>query len=287
MNSFVRNKAIVAFVLFTLFCIISLSVHDSSFTFTFEGIGSAVVMPFQKAYDGIQSGISKIWAGFSELSEVKRELEKTREKLQQYEAASEEFSEIRKENERLRELLDMQALISYKSLAASVISKDPDNWFRTIIIDRGSSDGVKANMPVVAFRQGQKAVVGKIVEVRGSISRIQPLIASDMKLGVQLQESRYPGLLYGRAGNSSMCIVDYIAKPASVKFGDMICTSGQGGVFPEGLLVGTVMSVDIPESTAYQRLYIKPIIDFPVLEEVFIIMKEPDLEIQKLIGSQE
>ena len=99
-----RNKTIVAFISFTLFCIISLSVQSSSFTLTFEGIGSALIMPFQKGYDGIQGGIRTIWAGFTDLSEVREELQKTREKLQNYESISDDFSEIKRENERLRHL---------------------------------------------------------------------------------------------------------------------------------------------------------------------------------------
>lgn len=287
MDFFIRNKAVIAFIAFSFFCVISLSVQSSGFTYTVEGIGSAIFMPFQKAYNGVQDIISRIWSGFTELSEVKAELEKTREKLQQYEAASENFDEIRLENERLRTLLDMQPMVGHDSVAASIISSDPDNWFKTLIINKGSSHGVKLHMPVVAFRDGQKAVVGKVVEVRGSISRILPLISPEMKLGVRLLESRAAGLLYGKTGSDSICFVDYIAKTAVIKFGDIICTSGQGGIFPEGLLVGTVIRSDVPESTAYQRLYIKPIIDYTVLEEVFIILKEPDLEMQTLIKGQE
>ena len=108
-------------------------------------------------------------AGFSELTEVRNELQKTREKLQKYESVSEELTEIKKENERLRSLLGMKENIPYESIAASIISKDPDNWFRTLIINKGSSHGVKVNMPVIAFKDGQKSVVGKIVEVRGSV----------------------------------------------------------------------------------------------------------------------
>jgi rod shape-determining protein MreC len=244
-------------------------------------------MPFQKSYNGIQGGLRKIWAGFTELSEVRAELDKTREKLQQYESVSEELSEIRQENNRLRALLGMKEMVGYDSIAASVISKDPDNWFRTIVINKGKSDGLKINMPVIAFKDGQKAVVGKLVEVRGSIARIQPLVSPSIKLGVQLQESRYPGLLYGKTGSSDICVIDYVSKTAAAKFGDVVCTSGQGGIFPEGLLVGTVMKTELPDSSAYQRLFIKPIINYAILEEVFIITKEPDKEFLELIEGEE
>ena len=283
MDFLIRSRAIIAFFAFTLFCIVSLSVQNSKFTFTVEGIGSAFITPFQKAYNGIQGGVKKIWAGFTELSDVRAELEKTLEKLQKYESSSEELSEIRQENTRLRSLLEMKEQVSYDSVVASIISKDPDNWFRSIVINKGSSDGLKTNMPVIAFKDGQKAVVGKLAEVRGGLSRIEPLISHSIKLGVKLQNNHYPGLLYGKTGSSDICIVDYVPKTVIVNFGDVICTSGQGGIFPDGLLVGTVMGTDLLDSSAYQRLYVKPFVDYAILEDVFIIKKELNEEFLKLI----
>lgn len=282
-----RNKTVVAFISFTLFCIISLSVQSSSFTLTFEGIGSALIMPFQKGYDGIQGGIRTIWAGFTDLSEVREELHKTRVKLQNYESISDDFSEIKRENERLRHLLEMKERLTFESVPASIISKDPDNWFRTLIINRGTSDGIKENMPVIAFRKGQKAVVGKIIEARGSISRIIPIISPDLNVGVKLQESRYPGLLYGYSSNTALCKVDYISRGAVIKKNDIVITSGQGGIFPPGLLVGRVIKSDILESSAYQRAVVVPFIDYHLVEEVFVIKRDPDGEILKLLGEQQ
>ena len=75
-------------------------------------------MPFQKAYDGVQGGVSRLWAGFTELTEVRDELKKTRAKLQKYESMAEEMSEIKRENDRLRELLGMKERVEYESIPA-------------------------------------------------------------------------------------------------------------------------------------------------------------------------
>lgn len=228
-----------------------------------------------------------MWAGFTELREVREELKTTREKLQKYESLTEEFSEVKRENERLRHLLGMKERITFDSVPASIISKDPDNWFRTLIINRGTSDGIKENMPVIAFRKGQKAVIGKIIEARGSISRIQPIISPDLRIGVQLQENRYPGLLYGYSSNSGLCKVDYISRGAKIKKGDVVITSGQGGIFPPGMLVGKIVKSEILESSAYQRAVVVPFIDYHLVEEVFVIKRDPDGEIMKLLEGEE
>jgi len=284
---FIRNRNIVAFVGFTLFCIVSLSIQSTTFVFTLEGIGSAFMSPFQKAYDGIQGGMGRLWAGFTELNEVREELRKTREKLQQYESIAEELNEIRYENDHLRKILNLSERIGYESIPASIIAQDPDNWFRTLIINRGKSDGVMVNMPVVAYKEDDKAVVGKVVEVRGSISRILPIISSDIRVGIKLGEGREPGLLYGASSNANVCVIDYISRAVPVKFNEPVITSGQGGVFPAGLSIGTVIKSEVLESSAYQRIIVKPVIDFNHLEEVFIIKKEPDKELLQIFGEVE
>jgi len=275
----IRHKSVVAFISFTLFCIISLSIQSSTLVLTLEGVISAITMPFQKAYDGAQSGVSRLWAGFTELTEVRDELKKTRSNLQKYESMAGEMSELKRENDRLRELLGMKERVEYASIPATIISKDPDNWFRTIIINKGSGDGIKVNMPVIAYQGGQKAVVGTVIEVRGSISRIAPIISPTVRIGVKLQESRFPGLLCGYSGNSNLCKMDYISRAAYIRFGDMVITSGQGGVFPPGLLVGTVIKSYSLESSAYQRAIIKPVIDYNLVEDVFVIKKDLDKDL--------
>jgi len=275
----IRHKSIVTFISCTLFCIISLSVQGSGFTLTFEGIISGIFSPFQKGYNAVQGGTSRFWVGFSEFDRVKADLALTRQKLETYEALDEDLNEIRNENLRLRNLLGMKERIRYDSIPGFVISKDPDNWFRTLIINRGERDGVTINMPVVAYQGDTKAIIGKIVEVRGSLSRIEPVISTDIKIGVKLGESKFPGLLTGYSHNSNLCKVDYITRAAQVKFGDVIVTSGQAGVFPPGLVIGTVVKTELPESNPYQKIIVKPAIDYNLIDEVFIIKKNPDKDL--------
>jgi len=244
-------------------------------------------MPFQKGYDSIQSGVHNLWAGFTELGDVREELQKTREKLRKYEAITEELSEIKRENFRLRSMLSMKERISHESLPASIISKDPDNWFRTIIINRGSNDGIKENMPVIAYSGEEKAVFGKIIEVRSSVSRIQPIVSTDMNLGVMLQESRFPGLLTGYSPNSNLCIMNYLSKSVPVKSGDVVISSGQGGIFPQGLLVGKAVKTIAADSGSFQKVLVKPILDYSNIEEVFVIKKVPDKELLELINDED
>jgi rod shape-determining protein MreC len=215
--------------------------------------------------------------------------------LQTYESAYEEISEIKKENNRLRALLGMKELLKFDSVAADIISKDPDNWYRTLIVNRGTNDGIMTNMPVVAYQISTidntkslvKGVVGKVVEVRGSVSHIQPLIAPETKIGVQIGENKFPGLLSGYSHNSNLCVINYITRAAPIKFDDIVTTSGQAGVFPSGLIIGKVIKSEILESSPYQRAIVKPFMEYNLIDEVFIIKKAPNKELFELFGEIE
>lgn len=287
MEILIRHKAIIAFICFFLFCVISLSVQSSTFTLSVEGVGSALAMPFQKSYHLVQNSVHKLWAGFTELSEVREELKSTREQLTKYESTSEDIEEIKLENKRLRRLLALIPKMEYESITAEIISKDPDNWYRTIIINKGRIHGVEINMPVVAFNGEEKAVVGKVIEVNRSISRIIPIISPDMKLGVTVQSTRNPGLMEGYSSNSKFCVVDYINKSAKLTYGEKIITSGQGGVFPPGLAVGKVTKTQVLKSSAFQKAVVEPYIDYDQISEVFIIKKVPSQELIEMTEKDE
>ena len=289
MDFLTRHRTIVALISFSLFCIISLSVQGGGFTITFEGVMSAIVTPFSKGYNALAHGIGGLFSGFEDTDTLKENLRKAEERLQKYESMQidiiqADLAEVKAENEKLRVLLGFKERVKYNCIAAQIVSKDPDNWFRTLIINKGENDGVSINMPVIAYQNGQKVVVGKIVEVRGSISRVQPVIAPDIKLGVKLQEAKIPGLLSGYSYNSDFCVVSYISRATPAKKGDIIVTSGQAGVFPPELLIGTVERTELSETNPYQKIIVKPYIDYSLLEEVFILLKNPDKDFFEMFG---
>jgi len=225
-----------------------------------------------------------LWAGFTELTDIKEELLSTREKLLEYESISDEIYEIKLENSRLRRMLNLRERVPYEYVPCTIISKDPDNWFRTILVNRGEDDGIRINMPVIAYHGHQKAVFGKVIETGSSISRIQPIISIDLNLGVMLQESRQAGLLSSYNYNPNLCVMAYIKKSARLNTGDNVVTSGHGGIFPQGLLVGRIIKYELNESSTFQKAIVKPALDYGKVEDVFIILKEPDPEILKFLN---
>jgi len=275
MDFIARNRIFLSLLFIILFSTTNLA-RKSDVEFSFEGILVVTISPFQKLFHGTYKIVGQLWAGITELNYLREELDKTRQKLQSYEEVAQSLKEIKKENEELRKLLGYRERLPYKAIPAEIIAKNPDNFFRVFIVNKGSSSGIKKFMPVVSYSNGEKAVVGKIIEVRWNVSLVQPIIDSMSRIGVLLDQTRYVGLMSGHAPLDQKLRIDYISMNAAFKAGESVLTSGDGGIFPKGLLVGKVESLTENRSAGYKQAIVTPAIDFGNLDQVLIIQKEVD-----------
>jgi len=193
------------------------------------------------------------------------ENKKLKAKVKILEARLAHLEEISLENKRLRKLLDFQERLDYESIAARVIGKDPSNWEEMIYIDAGSEDGIKEGAGVAADR----GVVGKVVEIGNTISKVVLLNDPDFKLGSVVQRSREKGLVSGTL--SRVCRMIYIPIDADVKIGDKVISSGSYEGFPDGLLIGEIIDIFEDRGGLYQSAIIEPSVDLDRLEEVLCI----------------
>ena len=157
--------------------------------------------------------------------------------LQECRAAANRNREALATNTRLRKLLDFKESTDLPMLAARIVGKDPSLWFRTVVVDRGSSDGVIKGMPVV----NGDGVVGQIFTVSPNYAKVLLAIAPSSAIDVLLQKSRVRGILKGTG--SLTYKLDYVLKTVDVQEGDHVVTAGYGGLFPTGMPVGVVSKV--------------------------------------------
>ncbi|MDO8536133.1 MAG: rod shape-determining protein MreC [Candidatus Omnitrophota bacterium] len=180
---------------------------------------------------------------------------------------AEETKAISDDNARLRNLLDFRKMIPYTSIPAQVIGRDPSNWSNSLIIDKGSSSGIKTNMAVMSTR----GLVGRIVET-GKLSAKALLITDpNLKVGVLIRRNRQGGILTGMPGDR--CKIIYISLDSDVKAGDKVMTAGFGSVFPKGILIGEIEKVGKEEGRLYKYAILKPSQDLSRLEEVLCIIR--------------
>jgi len=180
---------------------------------------------------------------------------------------SEETKAIDDENARLRSLLDFRRTTSYTSIPAQVIGRDPSNWSNSLIIDKGSSSGIRTNMAVISTR----GLVGRIVETGKLSSKALLITDPNLKVGVLVRRNRQGGILTGRPGGR--CKIIYISLDSDVRPGDKVMTAGFGSVFPKGILIGEVEKVGKEGGRLYKYAILKPSQDLSMLEEVLCIIR--------------
>lgn len=171
------------------------------------------------------------------------------------------------ENDRLRGLLNFKASSSHTVIAAAVIGRDSGNWRRTILIDKGSNHGITEDKVILTHR----GLVGRIIEVGPTIARAMLITDSDSRVAAIVQSNREEGLLYGTA--TQMCRLKFISPEAQIKAGDIVISSGFGGIYPQGLMLGEVVSTGREEGGLSLYAVVKPAADLSKLEEVLVWME--------------
>src|SRR2546423_451084 len=179
----------------------------------------------------------------------------------------------RDENERLRALLDFKEKSQYKSVTASVIARDPSLWFDTVTINRGSSDGIELNMPVVT----PGGIVGRVVTLSPWTAQVMLITDERAAAGAvvgQLGQSNALGSVKG-LGNNGLLEMRYVSGLEEVNPGDYVVTTGQDSIYPQGLSVGQVVTVTSGSATTPHVIHIKPSARLDQLEEVAVLLYHP------------
>jgi rod shape-determining protein MreC len=177
------------------------------------------------------------------------------------------FAELALENRRLRELLALKEKTAFKVLPAHVIGRSADSWSSVIIVDKGSDCGILRGMAAVNFL----GLIGRVTEVSPSASKVTLLNDPNVAVSGLLQRSRQEGLISGTLG--SYLIMRYLPEDVDAKPGDIVVTSGLNVMYPKGLLVGTVESVNKEFSGLSRYAIVKPAAKLSGIEEVLIIVQ--------------
>ncbi len=180
-----------------------------------------------------------------------------------------QYEEIRAENSRLKELLDFKTSLSPQltTEAAAVIGRDYDNWFGTIIINKGAADGIRRNMAVIT----PAGLVGRVIRVSDGTAEV--LLITDPRSGVGslVQETRAPGIVEGVVGGQGKLHMIHIPADLAPKRGYRVITSGLGSIFPKGIPIGIVLEIRKEESGLFKMAVVDAYVDFNRLEEVLVV----------------
>lgn len=277
LNNLLKKHTSGTILIFILsISLISMSVSVNRFDFKPREIGSAFFSLFQISFSKITRFIGDTVNSIGELKKLKTEYEVLREKVTDYQILQRDIIELKLENQRLREQLGYTETISEHFISAQIIAQEPGDLFKTLVSDKGLKDGIRKNMPVIAFQNGFQGLVGRTLDVTAFSSKILPVFSKNSYVGARMLTNRFEGLVNGEGNKYGFLTMNYVKKRAkeNIKFGDIVVTSGMKSIYPRGIYIGRVREMDTTEWQSSLQLKLEPIIDFSRLEYVFILTGE-------------
>ncbi len=286
MPHFSNKKLIVLLVsLIFLVALISFSLRDRHNATLPEQIIKDTVGFAQSIVAKPTNYITGIFSNIEALLNTYEENKRLKMRLEDFAALQAEVNSLKSENESLRELVDKgESLRDYNPIHATVIARNPDQWEEKIILNKGSVHGVEKNMAVMTAR----GLIGKIILVTPFTSEVELLYTQNANYRVsaiiQNEKEDIYGLIEGYDEERNELVLKRIDTSLEIKKGEQVVTSGKGGIFPKGILIGEVTEVTTEDFGLTKMAYIKPSADFSMLEDV-VIAKRSITSIDGLDGN--
>lgn len=233
----------------------------------------AVAYFIQSPLTSINVTVTGAVKSFLRMRTAETENSRLKKEVQQLQVEAQKNKKLAAENKRLKELLELKGQSKHKILTARVIARDTSAWFDAAVVNRGSLDGIKLNMPVVI----NGGLIGRVTAVSPLTAQIH-LITKD-KFGIggivgELENSNALGVIRG-IGNGPRLEMSYVPGYAPVNVGDIVYTTGQGGIYPPGLKIGEVDEVQTNSAIASHDIFIKPVAKLHSMQEVAILLYTP------------
>ncbi len=225
----------------------------------------------------IQTGVAKAhraafdaWDTYLDWKNVRAENRRLREEIRGLRVEGLRVRETDDENRRLRRLLALQERLPLTTVAGEIIARDWGGWIRALTVNRGRGDKIGRLTAVIS----PDGLVGRVVDVRPGVSIVQVLTDPASTVGAHVVRTRTPGIVEGEP--SGALRFKYMARDgAQIEVGDVLVTSGQGGLFPRGIPVGRVRSIDDRGAALFHYAVLEPAVNFSRIDDVLLITGEP------------
>jgi rod shape-determining protein MreC len=277
-----RIQIRLPFFLFIFLILLSgttLALSTGGFVVNFKQLGFSVFSTGQKGVAAIVTSVTHSVNAVKDIARLQQEYIKLTERLLDYEYFQRTNAEIRLENERLKELLGFATDFEYVNYPAMIIARDPDTLYSGITINKGSKDGIKKNMPVIAIQNGIVGLVGKIISVGRGTSMIMPVYDYQCNISARIKSTRDIGLVSGMGSSDALLSMKYIKKRVfnELQYGDIVVTSGENDNYLRDIPIGSISRITIVDYDSSLIIELAPAIDFSRLESVLVVdINSPD-----------
>jgi len=208
-----------------------------------------------------------LWASYVDLLGVREENERMRRRVADLEEENLQYREALVASGHLQQIAAMRDDFEIPMLPSEVVGLDVVPWFRSVLVDRGGVHGVQAGNPVITA----EGVVGLVTATSSRAAKTMLLLDRQSAIDGIVQRSRARGMVRGRGTDELE--FEFVVRGGDVRAGDVVITSGLGGVYPKGLRIGEVVEVADPGGRLLQTASLRPAVDFGRLEQVFVMLR--------------
>jgi rod shape-determining protein MreC len=231
---------------------------------------AVVTTPVQAVLVKVSRGALSAWSTYLDWKSIRAENRRLRDEVQRLRIDGLQITETQDENARLRRLLVLQQRLPIETLSGEIIGREWGGWVRTLTVNRGREANIARLTAVIA----PEGLIGRIVEVRRGASVVQVLTDPASTVGAHIVRTRTPGIVEGEPRGTIR--FKYMAREgAAIEVGDMVVTSGLGGLFPKGIPIGRVRAIDDRGSALFHYATLTPTVDFARVDEVLLVIGDP------------
>ncbi len=267
---FIKRHPILISVIFLFFAIqlFPLSFEEKKLGNPFSRFVLTLAYYPQKFLFSLSGSIVGVWQNYIDLVGVREENEKLKTEVNKLRQEKFRLWEAELQNERLKKLLGFKESSPYPAVTANVIAGSPSGLrSQVVILDRGTVDGISQGMPVTTY----EGIVGRVLMVGRKSSEVILITDEISAVDAYIHRTRARGIVKGKGDG---CVMEYIEKKSDVSIGDKVISSGKDGFFPKGVVIGTVVGIEI--TGGFVRAQVSPDVDLNSLEEVIVILKSPE-----------
>ncbi|NMP21244.1 rod shape-determining protein MreC [Sulfobacillus harzensis] len=268
-----RRPIIIVLVIMVVSLSLSFTARVHGKVVALSNLIGTVVSPASSSLTYLGDKVGQGVGTVGQLFTLEQENVQLKQKLLLYNSMKLELSELSNQNSQLRGLLDLkESAQGWKLQAASVISRNPDNWFQTVVINQGSRSGIQPGMAVIV----PQGVVGRVVSTTPVTATVMLILDPSSGVGAQDVRSQAAGVINGRDPVTGNLTFQLFAHRPNIQPGDAVVTSGYSQYYPPGLLIGQVEQV---QKTAYgltETAVVTPSVNFNQLDNVMVVLSHPN-----------
>lgn len=279
MNFFKNKLTVTIIVLSVVFLLlIAKSIKRDNLSYVENGVG-VTLNSIQGLINKVNYRIKDVGTAFFTFSDVKKENEELKKKVNDLENKALQYDDLKNENDRLRDMLNFKNQTNeFNYIGSDIIGKSGGSFIDGFIINKGSSNGVKTRMVVITAN----GLVGQVTSVASNFCVVQSLANENIAVSAIVQTTRENnGIVKGfkDSENKQLAKIYYLPMDSKIEKGDVIMTSGLGGLYPKGIKIGSVLSIEEDKGKVMKTAIINPYVDFNKLEEVFVVVPKNNTDI--------